>query len=385
MNVLLIGGGTQGLAFISPLSKLGYKVFLMSEEKNNYADVSRYLTGVIVSSVSISDTTYLEYLLSIIRDNNISVVIPMGDSSAEFISKHIDEISSVVNVKMPDYETFLGGYDKNSLMALCECKGYPHPLTIDLSLTSITDSQLNDFPYPAILKPNFSTGGRGMKIIKSYDELCACYEDLRSQYGAYHIQEFIPSGGKQFKAQLYIDESGALVQGTAMQKVRWFPVNGGSNCCAISIEAQEIVQLCYNILKDLGWVGFADFDLIEDPRNNRILVMEINPRVPACIKATMAAGVNWPEVIVNGYLNLPQKEYHYRTNVVLRHLGLDIMWFLKSDRRWKTKPWWFSFFGRNVYYQDMNGWLDLKPFIMGTFKNVKNILNPNFKKSKGLV
>ena len=385
MNVLLIGGGTQGLAFISSLTKLGYKVFLLAEEKNNYADVSRYLAGVIMPTVKISDDAYLDYILSVIRDNNISVIIPMGDSSAEFISKHIDKLSSVVSVKMPDYETFLGGYDKNSLMALCKEQGYPHPFTIDLSQISIEDPQLKEFPYPAILKPNFSTGGRGMKIINSYDELSSYYEGLRAQYGAYHIQEFIPSGGKQFKTQLYIDESGSLVQGTTMQKVRWFPVSGGSNCCALSVENDELIQLCYNILNDLHWVGFADFDLIEDPRDNRILVMEINPRVPACIKATMAAGVNWPEVIVNGYLGLPQKEYHYRSNVVLRHLGLDVMWFLKSDSRWKTKPSWFSFFGKNVYYQDMNGWSDIMPFIKGTFKNVKNILDPNFKKSKGLV
>ena len=385
MNVLLIGAGTQGLAFISPLKKLGYKVFLLVEEKNNYADASRYLDGVIKSTVRISDSAYLEYILSVLRDKNISVVIPMGDSSAEFISKNINVFSKVVNVKMPEYETFLGGYDKNSLMGLCKEKGYPHPLTIDLTQVSISDSQLNDFPYPAILKPNFSTGGRGMKIINSYDELCSCYDGLTAQYGAYHIQEFIPSGGRQFKVQLYVDESGSLGQGTAMQKVRWFPVSGGSNCCALSVENDGLVQLCYKILKDLGWIGFADFDLIEDPRDNRILVMEINPRVPACIKATMAAGVNWPEVIVNGYLGLPQKEYHYKSNVVLRHLGLDFMWFLKSEQRWKTKPSWFGFWGRKVHYQDMNGWLDPMPFIKGTFKNVKNILNPNFKKSKGLV
>ena len=62
MNILLIGGGTQGLAFISPLTKLGYKVFLLAEEQNNYADVSRYLAGVIQSSVRLSDANYLEYL-----------------------------------------------------------------------------------------------------------------------------------------------------------------------------------------------------------------------------------------------------------------------------------------------------------------------------------
>lgn len=384
MNVLLIGGGTQGLAFVLPLTKLGYKVFLLVEEKNNYADASKYLAGVILSSFKQTDASYLEFLLSVILDNHITVVIPMGDGSAEFISKNIRKLSEVVSVKMPEYEIFMRGYNKNSLMALCKSKGFPHPLTIDLSQISLDNTTLHSFPYPAILKPNISTGGRGMKIIASYDELCACYEELKSKYGAYHMQEFIPAGGKQYKVQLYMDEKGSLIQGTAIQKVRWFPVSGGSNCCAVSILNDEMIALCYNILKELKWVGFADFDLIEDPRNNRILVMEINPRVPACIKAPMAAGVNWPEVIVNGYLNQPQKTYPYSNNIVLRHLGLDIMWFLKSDKRWNTTPCWFSFFGKQVYYQDMNGWLDLKPFVKGTFKNVKNILNPNFKKSKGL-
>lgn len=385
MNVLLIGGGTQGLAFISSLTKLGYKVYLITDELNNYADASRLVSGLIVPSVKISEDAYLDYLFSVIQNNDISVVIPMGDSSAEFISKNIRDLSAVVNVKMPEYEKFVAGYDKNSLMSLCLSMGYPHPQTIDLSLTSIEDIALRDFQYPAMLKPNFSTGGRGMKIVNTYDELCICYEDMKTQYGNYHIQEYIPSGGRQFKAQLYVDEQGELVQGTVMQKVRWFPVRGGSNCCALSLENNEILRLCHNILKDLGWLGFADFDLIEDPRNNKILVMEINPRVPACIKATMAAGVNWPEVIVNGYLGLPQKEYKYENSVVLRHLGLDIMWFLKSSKRWKTSPCWFGFIGKNVHYQDMNGWLDPMPFIKGTLKNVKSILNPKFKKSKGLI
>lgn len=384
-NVLLIGAGTQSLAFISPLANLGYKVYLLTEELNNYADASRYISSIIVPPVKISESSYIDYLLSVIQKNNISVIIPMGDSSAAFISKNLDALSAVVNVKMSKYENFLLGYDKNSLMSLCSLKGYPHPQTIDLSLTSIEDKLLKEFPYPAMLKPNISTGGRGMKIIQTYDDLRNCFEDLKSKYGNYHIQEFIPSGGKQFKAQLYIDDQGNLIQGTVMQKVRWFPISGGSNCCALSIENYEIVQLCHNVLKDLKWVGFADFDLIEDPRNGKVLLMEINPRVPACIKATMVAGVNWPEVIVNGYLNLPQKEYQYKHNVVLRHLGLDIMWFLKSDKRWKTSPSWFRFIGKNIHYQDMNGWMDLMPFIKGTFKNVKSLLNPEFKKNKGLI
>ena len=37
----------------------------------------------------------------------------------------------------------------------------------------------------------------------------------------------------------------------------------------------------------------------------------------------------------------------------LRYLGLDIMWFLKSGKRFSTAPGWFIFFGKNLFYQDM--------------------------------
>lgn len=223
-----------------------------------------------------------------------------------------------------------------------------------------------------------------MVCVDSYKELVSKYNGLHEAFGDYHIQEFIPAGGRQFKVQLYIDEHKRLVQGTVMQKVRWFPPKAGSNCCAVSVENQSLVDTCFSILKDIDWLGFADFDVIEDPRDGRLLVMEINPRVPACIKLPIVSGVNWAEVILNGYLDLPQKEYAYKTGVVLRHLGLDVLWFLKSKQRWSTKPNWFRFVGRNVYYQDMSDWTDPAPFWTGTLHNIKNLFNPDFKKTKGL-
>ena len=382
-KVLIIGGGTQGLTFVQGINKLGHQVFLLYTEKGNYADASRYCSA-IKESIHQNEEGYLAYLISLIQEKGIDVLIPMGDGSARFISEHISEIQEVARVKMPDIEHFMMGYDKNKLMALCEKNGYPHPKTIDMSKFALSDSCLVSFPYPAMLKPNLTTGGRGMVCIESYDELVSRFEDLHRVYGDYHIQEFIPAGGRQFKVQLYIDEQKRLVQGTVMQKVRWFPPKAGSNCCAVSVDKPELIDLCYQILQDIDWLGFADFDFIEDPRDGRLLAMEINPRVPACIKMPMVAGVNWAEIIVNGYLDLPQKEYSHKTGVVLRHLGLDLLWFLKCENRWKTRPNWFKFFGRNVYYQDVSDWKDPSPFWAGTVHNFKSLLNPNFKKSKGL-
>lgn len=384
MNVLIIGGGTQGLAFIRSLYKLGHHTFLLYDDAGNYADASRYCTVKIASTLKHDDEGYLPYLLSILRDNKIDSLIPMGDESARFVSSHISEIQEFTKVKFPTIDIFLKGYDKNQLMALCEDKSYPHPKTADLSVISLSDSAIKDFPFPAMLKPNLTTGGRGMARIESYEELLKKYTDLHQTYGEYHLQEFIPAGGRQFKVQIYIDEEQALTQATVMQKVRWFPINAGSNCCGVSIENEQLKDTCYAILKDISWVGFADFDIIEDPRDGRMLVMEINPRVPACIQLPIAAGVNWPEIILNGNLGLPQKDYSYRTGVVLRHLGLDVLWFLKSNLRWKSRPSWFSFLGRNIYYQDISNWSDPAPFWAGTIHNIKSLLNPDFKKAKGI-
>ena len=283
-KILVLGGGTQGLAFIYALHKLGYEVYLVYDAPGNYADASRFCYCKTIAPSPKNESGHIEFLISTIRDNSIDVLIPMGDSSARFISENLSKIKEVVNVKMPDIEHFMMGYDKNQLMVLCERKGYPHPKTIDLSVIPLSDSSLKTFPFPGMLKPNRTTGGRGMVCVNAYDELVSQYGVLRETYGNYHLQEFIPAGGRQFKVQLYIDEQRRLVQGTVMQKVRWFPPKAGSNCCAVSVEKPELIDLCYHILQDIDWLGFADFDFIEDPRDGRLLVMEINPRVPACIK-----------------------------------------------------------------------------------------------------
>ena len=270
-------------------------------------------------------------------------------------------------------------------MALCQEKGYPHPQMVDLSeTTDLSDEKLKTFPYPAMLKPNCTTGGRGMVVANSYQELLNKYPELHSQYGEYHLQRFIREGGRQVKIQICLDADGRMIAHSAMEKVRWFPVKAGSSCCAISIEEKKATAVCLQILRDLHWVGFADFDLIEDPDSKELLVMEINPRLPACIGATIHAGVDWGKVIVNQALGLAPQNYEYKAGVVLRHLGFDVLWFLKSAKRFKTKPSWFQFFGKNVFYQDMDGWGDMKPFFVGTYHNIKKLFDPSFKKAKAV-
>lgn len=381
-KILLLGAGTQAFTILKSLHDSGHQLYMITGEKGNYADYSKYLTKVVYTSSHPSSEQYLSDVVNLIKQESIETLLPMGDAEASFLSKNVEVLKKLVRYKMPSYKNFLKGYDKNKLMSLCREKGYPHPLTIDLSLTAYNDSSnFNSFPYPGILKPNCTTGGRGMCLINSYDDLIEIYPRIKAEYGECHLQQFIREGGSQVKLQLYVNEAGELLYSSVMEKVRWYPVKGGSSCCSVSIKNPKMVEICHKILQDIHWVGFADFDTIGNPDTRELLIMEINPRLPACIGAATCAGIDWGQIIVNDYLGLPQPTYQYKEGVALRHLGFDFLWFLKSPNRFKTKPSWFKFFGSKVYYQDFHFW-DQRPFWVGTYHNIKKLFNPEFKKAK---
>lgn len=379
-NILLLGTGTQSLAILPALHKSRHRIVILTEMHSNYGDKSRYVNKVYRFELSNEDE-YVAHITSIASQEGIEVILPMGDDAALILSKHKD-LFKAQNVKIPEFEDFLKGYNKNSLMALCREKGYPHPFTIDLDKTATNSDKIVSFPFPAMLKPNCTTGGRGMILVNNYDEFVSSYPTLHATYGDYHLQQFIKPGGRQVKVQLYVNERQELVASSVMQKLRWYPNKAGSNCCAVSIKNDEIIKICHQVLKDLNWIGFADFDTIEDPDTGELLIMEINPRLPACIKNAIVAGVDWGEILVNDALGIPQNKYSFKEGMILRHLGLDILWWKNSDNKWHTKPCWFKFFGKNIRYQDMSSATDPVPFISGTFNNIKKLFNPDFKKSK---
>ena len=97
----------------------------------------------------------------------------------------------------------------------------------------------------------------------------------------------------------------------------------------------------------MHWYSYADIDLITDPRDGRIKIMEINPRITGSVKICFEAGVDFADMLVRlamGY-EVPQVK-QYQEGIFLRHPGIDLIWFLKSPDRFKAKPSWFRFWGK---------------------------------------
>lgn len=370
-NILLLGSGTQGIALAKDIKVSGHRVLFIGE-RFNYADVSRYVDNRLYCSLDPMTPEYYKTVRDFIVCNDVDAIIPMGDRTAEFLSRNKMELTKLAHFEIPDYYYFMNGVDKNKLMSICSQRGYPHPFTIN-TVKDIREIDKELIPFPLLIKPNITCGARGMTLVNSYDELLLSFPAIQKKYGDCHLQQYIKQGGSQVEVQLLV-ENRRLVNYSVIQKYRWYPEKGGSSCCARSVVNEKIVDILYHLLLDLNWSGFADFDTIENPDTGELLIMELNPRVPACVKCAVEAGIHWGEIITNSYLHQPQKKYSYKEDIFLRHLGFEILWFVKSSNRFKTYPNWFKFFGKDIYYQDMSGLKDPFPFIVGTMRNVGTLL-----------
>lgn len=379
--LILDGGAAHAMAIAECLKKSGYDVAVACDNKYEYGYHTRYANERFLGMDSHHEG-YAEKMLAFLKEHHYDVLIPTSDVAAEFMSFHKEELLPLTGVLMPDREVFKKGYDKNELMKVCRENGFPHPFTVDLSVVSVDDAQLDTFPYPGLLKPNLTSGGRGMTLVNNHDELKAVYPAIHEKYGECHLQQFIKAGGRQVKVQIMTDGDGNPAYSAVIWKQRYYPVNGGSSCCNVTIDEPETADICGQVLKKIGWVGFADFDLIENPDTKELLIMEINPRIPACVRSAFKSGVDFATMIADTTLGLPLKEYTYTPGKRLRHLGFDVLWFLKSPNRFKAKPSWFRFFGKDTYYQD---WLrgNFSAFFWGTWGNLKKQMNPEFRKAKG--
>lgn len=381
-RILILGCGTQGLVMIRALHKSGNEVYLLHGDKHNYADSSRYIQKQFYTEAEPLSDEFFDKVADVVESLEIATIIPMSDAFAEMMSYRKEALSKYIQFQMPSYDIFQRAYDKNQLMQVCEERNYPHPFTLT-NIKNIKEIKELDVSFPLLIKPNITCGGRGMTLVNSYTELQEIFPQIQKEFGDCHLQKYVKQGGAQVEVQLFINEKRELINSSVIYKYRWYPEKGGSSCCAVSVRNDKIVGILYDLLKHIGWVGFADFDTIEDPDTGELLIMELNPRVPACVKTVIESGINWGQIIVDGYLGNAQKQYEYKEGEILRHLGFETLWFLNSCNRWKMKPSYFSFFGKHIHYQDMSDWTDPMPFIMGTYRNVGKVLFHGGKSKHG--
>lgn len=341
--LLLEGFARQSMAIMESLHKLGCHVTTYNSSKLDLGYLSHYPDEKIIGFWDRTDEKKsAAALMEVLKKEHFDVTIPLTDFSATMLSKHKKEFEEYTHVAVNDWDVFMQAGDKLNTMIACMDNNIPCPNTLRCAET-LNDVLKSGLQYPFIIKPRVGYGSIGFHCINNEEELRKHFEVSVEKFGPMLVQEYIPQTDIQYKCEVFIGEDGEVKSAHVFDKTRWYPIDGGSTCCSTSVERPDIVESSVKLLKAIGWRGYGDVDLIQDPRDHVAKVMEINPRITASVKVCTYSGVDFARQIVEYETGRQVTEYKdYKKGVCLRYMHTDLLWFIESPNRFKAKPSWFS-------------------------------------------
>lgn len=342
--LLLEGFARQNMALMPALKALGCHLTTYNQSKLDVGYASRWPDVRLIRYWNRDDAgASYAALLRVLKEGHYDVVIPMTDFSATLLADHIDEVKQYAEPEVNPPEVFYRAADKQATMQCCEKAGVPCPHTL-YDMQSADQIMAAGMPFPFIIKPRVGYGSIGFHVIRDEAQLRAVFDSAVKRFGPMVVQDYIPQTGTQYKCEVFLDADGNAKSAMVFDKTRWYPIDGGSTCCSTSVHRRDIANNCVKLLKAMGWRGYGDVDLIEDPRDGVAKVMEINPRVTASVKVCFFAGVDFARQIVELRTGKRVTDYtDYRDGVCLRYMHTDLLWFLQSPNRFRTRPGWFDF------------------------------------------
>lgn len=332
------------MPIMEALYKLGCHITTYNNSKLDLGYLSRYPEKKILAFWDRkSEEKTLEALLEVLRKDKYDVVIPMTDFSATLLSKNKKKLEEYAHMAVNEWEIFKNASDKENTMRICMENNIPCPYTLE-NINCIEDILKSDIKYPFIIKPHVGYGSIGFHCIYNENELKKVFNKTKESCGDMLVQEYIPQTDIQYKCEVFIDQEGKVKSAVVFDKTRWYPIDGGSTCCSATVNRPDIVESSVKLLQAMGWRGYGDVDLIQDPRDKVAKVMEVNPRITASVKVCFAAGVDFARQIIELETGRKVTEYEtYKIDKRLRYMHTDILWFIESKDRFKTTPSWFSF------------------------------------------
>lgn len=295
------------------------------------------------------------------------VLVGCGDSYVALISKHKNELPKNTIAPYIDFDLMNSLQQKETFYKLCEKHGVDYPGTIIHSKEMGHDFEMN-FPFPVILKPSdsiqywehpFETQKK-VYTIKDKKELDQVLDDI---YGAGYtgkliIQDMIPGNDEYMRVLTSYSDHNGKVKMMCLGHVlleEHTPHGLGNHAVIITEPNKELMMRVKDLLEELHYVGFSNFDIKYDRRDGKFKFFEINTRQGRSNYYVTGSGFNVAEYIVEDFV--------YGKELPLR--------YAKEEHLWMVVPKAVAF----KYVKDSALKAKMKKLI-----KEKKVVNPSFMK-----
>ena len=317
-KVLIIGSGPiiigqacefdySGTQACKALKKLGYEIVLVNSNP-----------ATIMTDPETADVTYIEplnveRLEQIIAKERPDALLPnLGGQSglnlcAELSAKGILEKYhvQVIGVQVDAIER---GEDR------IEFKKSMDALGIEMARSEVAYSVeealkiADTLGYPVVLRPAYTMGGAGGGLVYNRDELkTVCARGLQASLVGQVLVEESVLGWEELELEVVRDADNNMITVCFIENIDPMGVHTGDSFCAapmltISQECQKRLQeQAYKIVESVQVIGGTNVQFAHDPKTDRIVVIEINPRTSRS-SALASKATGFPIALVSAML-----------------------------------------------------------------------------------
>ncbi len=251
---------------------------------------------------------------------NLELIIPNFDAELYNFIKLRDTLKSMgIATFMPDLHQF-EARDKVKLFEF----GKKHEFYIPKDKIIHEFRELkkieNDFDYPLVVKGKFYDA----IIANSMVQAEKAFHKIQSKWGLpIIIQEFIK--GTEINIAALGDGEGNTISVIPMRKL--YITDKGKAWAGITLDDENLIELAQKFIKVTKWRGGCELEVMLNSDGNPY-IMEVNPRFPAWIYLTAAAGQNQPASLVKMALGEKVKQF---TKYEVGKIFVRYAWDLITD------------------------------------------------------
>ena len=317
-KVMIIGSGPiiigqacefdySGTQACKALKKLGYEIVLVNSNP-----------ATIMTDPETADVTYIEplnveRLEQIIAKERPDALLPnLGGQSGLNLCSELSKagVLDKYNVKVigVQVDAIERGEDR------IEFKNAMNALGIEMARSEVAYSVeealsiADRLGYPVVLRPAYTMGGAGGGLVYNVDELkTVCARGLQaSLVGQVLVEESI-LGWEELELEVVRDADNNMITVCFIENIDPMGVHTGDSFCAapmltISEECQKRLQeAAYKIVESVQVIGGTNVQFAHDPKTDRIVVIEINPRTSRS-SALASKATGFPIALVSAML-----------------------------------------------------------------------------------
>lgn len=321
-RVLVLGDDVRSfLAVARSLGRRGLEVHAAPPDLASPALASRYIAAFhILPSYALGPEAWETALLRLIVGHDVRLIIPCGDSSLMRLAHHADALGRE-RVALPNPEALVAFGNKLRTRALAARLGVPLAGGRELGPADRADALAEHYGLPLLLKPVAShvvgdaRDKREVRLIRSAEALKRAL--AAGAWQNCYVERFFAGQGVGVSV---LADKGHIIQAYQHRRLRQSTATGASTSRVSEAVDPALLAHIEALAGAVALDGVAMFEFRRDPRTGRHVLLEVNPRFWGSLPLALAAGADFPAMLLDLRRGVAPHVRPYRAGIVKRDL-----------------------------------------------------------------